>query len=98
MRLTSHEAAAIRASALEVFGTGAVVRLFGSRLDDLRRGGDIDLHVQLTEGDAPPEASARFRMLLDRRVGEREYDILVSREGRPMSAIERKAIAEGIIL
>lgn len=98
MRITDREAADIRASALEAFGPGAIVRLFGSRLDDHRRGGDIDLHVQLPGGAAAPEAPARFRMLLDRRVGERDYDILVSCDRQPMSAIERKAIAEGIIL
>lgn len=45
MRLTGTERDAIRACAERVFGPACVVRLFGSRVDDARRGGDIDLHV-----------------------------------------------------
>ena len=44
MRLTSAEVSAIKAAARSAFGDTAVVRLFGSRVDDGARGGDIDLH------------------------------------------------------
>lgn len=98
MRLTPDEVAAIKASADEAFGRGAVIRLFGSRLDDRRRGGDIDLYVQAPDAERPTDAAARFRRLLDDRVGEREYDILIAAPGKPMSAIERKALAEGVVL
>lgn len=96
MRLTEQEAAAIRAAASDAFGAGAGVRLFGSRLDDTRRGGDINLLVQLS---APPTAQAAsvFRRLLGRTVGEREYDILVS-VGQPVSPVELKAAREGVVL
>lgn len=46
MRLTGEEVAAIKASAREAFGASAVVRLFGSRIHDHLRGGDIDLHIE----------------------------------------------------
>lgn len=97
VRLTDGEIAAIRSSAHEAFGPSAVVRLFGSRIDDSRRGGDIDLHVQVAES-IPAEARARFRRLLDRHVGEREYDVIISTTETPVSAIDRKALAEGIVL
>lgn len=97
MRLKAEEVAAIKRATREVFGEAAVVRLFGSRLDDARRGGDIDLHVQVPV-PAPSDASARFRNLLDRMVGEREYDILVAVAGQLPSAVHRKALAEGIVL
>ncbi len=42
MRLPAHYPAAIRAAAIEAFGPSAVVRLFGSRVDDDKRGSDID--------------------------------------------------------
>lgn len=98
MRLTDGEQAAIKASAQEVFGPAAIVRVFGSRLDDDRRGGDIDLHVQV---DGPGETIGRsgsLRSLLNKRVGERDYDIVVSVIGLPLSPVDRKAIVEGVVL
>ena len=46
MRLTEHEVSAIKQAAREAFGDDAVVRLFGSRVHDDLRGGDIDLLVR----------------------------------------------------
>ena len=98
MRLTAQEVTAIKKAAAEIFGGAAVVRVFGSRLDDARRGGDIDLHVQLSATDPGAGGVARFRGLLDQLVGEREYDIVIAQAGGPLSAISRKAIAEGEVL
>ena len=71
MRLTPDEAAAIGRAAREAFGPDAIVRLFGSRLDDARRGGDIDLHVQVPAAVSIGER-ASFRRSLDRDVGALE--------------------------
>jgi hypothetical protein len=46
MRLMPQEIAAIDLAARECFAPRSMVRLFGSRLDDSRRGGDIDLLVE----------------------------------------------------
>ena len=43
MRLDEKEQRIIREGAEQFFGADAVVRLFGSRVADDRRGGDIDL-------------------------------------------------------
>ena len=43
MRLTTQDVQAIEETAREFFAPGSVVRLFGPRLDDQRRGGNIDL-------------------------------------------------------
>lgn len=45
MRLTVHEVETIREVALRVAGVGARVWLYGSRLLDDMKGGDIDLLV-----------------------------------------------------
>lgn len=62
MRLTQRETAVIREAANRCFGPEAVVRLFGSRLDDRKRGGDIDLYVETTFDDREV-ALRRIRML-----------------------------------
>ena len=52
LRLTKHQRATIKALVIEVFGSGALVWLFGSRVDDCRRGGDIDLLIETHQMDA----------------------------------------------
>jgi len=46
LRLSEEERRAIRAACEEVFGPRATVRLFGSRVRDEARGGDLDLLVE----------------------------------------------------
>jgi len=46
MRLSDEERRVIRAACEEVFGPRATVRLFGSRVRDEARGGDLDLLVE----------------------------------------------------
>ena len=45
MRLTTHQIAILTGLAKKHFGEAAQIRLFGSRTNDLVRGGDIDVHV-----------------------------------------------------
>ena len=49
MRLTDDQIQAIRQSARQIGGELARVRVFGSRLDDSARGGDLDLMLELPE-------------------------------------------------
>ncbi|HEX5339062.1 MAG TPA: nucleotidyltransferase domain-containing protein [Gallionella sp.] len=45
MRITPHQKELIVRTAREVFGDDVEVRLFGSRADDSKKGGDIDLFI-----------------------------------------------------
>jgi len=45
MRLTHTQQAAIRASVNRVIGAKSRIWLFGSRVNDSKRGGDIDLLI-----------------------------------------------------
>jgi predicted nucleotidyltransferase len=86
MRLTAREIAAIERAARECFAPRSAVRLFGSRLDDTRRGGDIDLLIEPSAPLAPQElveARNRFIARLYRELGERQIDVLIVPAGLP---------------
>ncbi len=46
MRLTPEQIDTIQSTVVQTLGEGAVVSIFGSRLDDSRRGGDVDLLIE----------------------------------------------------
>lgn len=56
MRLSTVQARLIVQCVRQQFGADASVMLFGSRLDDAARGGDVDL---LVESEAPPTLHQR---------------------------------------
>lgn len=94
MRLKAEEIEKIRSAVEEHFGIGSGIWLFGSALDDKRRGGDIDLYV---EPSAPlPKnlflASEELTRTLEKDL-RRPVDLVVRRD-RP-SAFMRQAQAEG---
>ena len=81
MRISSTERAAIASAARAVLPAGSRVMLFGSRTDDDRRGGDIDLLVEPPEPVSAQQAVALLTQLaarLYRSMGERRIDIVVA--------------------
>lgn len=99
MRLTQSQQQAIREEVRRVFGSDARVRLFGSRVDDTARGGDIDLHVE--SGGTRAELLDRELQLharLQRRLGERRIDIVVDGGRQPPRAIDIQARQTGVPL
>ncbi len=97
MRLTEQEVAAIKAAAREAFGPDVVVRLFGSRVHDHLKGGDIDLHFEV---DDTPEPSALYRFLgrTDEATDGRRIDTVFSKRGVVPRGFERIAYRDGIVL
>jgi len=78
MRLLPNQARTIRETAEATFGPGTRVLLFGSRIDDHLRGGDIDL---LVEVDHPVSnraaAAARLAAELQIALGDQRIDIIL---------------------
>jgi predicted nucleotidyltransferase len=99
MRIDSQQAHAIVTATRELAGDGASVRLFGSRLRDDVRGGDIDLLVECPEPvDRPVALAARLTARLQRLLGERRIDVLVVDPLTPLDPVHRVARAEGVRL
>lgn len=88
MRITETERRVLCDAAREAFGADSTIFLFGSRVDDSRRGGDIDLLVETgkTGHAAIFEAQLRFLAKVKLALGEQKIDVLVDypdRKNRP---------------
>ena len=101
MRLTSSQISCIKQVAAEVMGDQARLLLFGSRADDTRRGGDIDLYVAepVLLPDAQLQAKLKFLVKLKRQIGERRIDLVFApAPGQPAWPIHAIAQQTGIPL
>lgn len=95
MRLTAFEVNAIKQSAQEIFGSTAEVLLFGSRVDDTKKGGDIDLYITTQTGNDLAH-KIKFLVSLEQKIGEQKINVILSADkNRP---IERQAISTGVLL
>ena len=95
MRLTAFEVNAIKQSAREIFGSTAEVLLFGSRVDDTKKGGDIDLYITTQTGNDLAH-KIKFLVSLEQKIGEQKINVILSADkNRP---IERQAISTGVLL
>ena len=99
MRLTDQQAEAIAQLAHEMAGERAQVRVFGSRLDDQVRGGDLDLLLELPEAVPNPALlAARFSARVSRTLHGRRVDVLLAAPNLKRLAIHDLAFGEGIVL
>lgn len=98
MRLTVEEVAAIKDAARCAFGDSAVVRLFGSRVDDQKRGGDLDLMVEVAAIRDQREQKGKFEERFWSLTEPRKVDLLVAVRGEPLGPFEQIAYRDGIIL
>jgi len=96
MRLTKQQAEAIQQVAAELAGDGARVRVFGSRLDDTARGGDLDLLLELPEPVANPALlAASFSARVSRVMQGRNVDVLLAAPNLSRFPIHEIAFREG---
>lgn len=99
MRLTPQQSAAIRRVVRDTAGPDARVRLFGSRLDDGARGGDVDLLVELDEPvDGPALLSARLATRVSREMHGRRVDVVPLAPNLQRQPIHDIALREGVLL
>lgn len=90
MRITEQQRKAIVESACEVFGEQVTVRLFGSRADDTKRGGDIDLYVTVGGEDAglQNKASVFYARICNKLGDILPIDVVVKDDATPTRLID----------
>ena len=97
MRLSKKEIQVILRVAKEIYGEGVEIYLFGSRINDEKKGGDIDL---LVRGSSERKGVlARIRMLarLKYFLGDQKIDIIIIGDHED-SPVAREALMTGIRL
>jgi len=98
MRLTDRECGVIKDEVRSCFGASARAMLFGSRVNDQKRGGDIDLLIRPAHGlDSAFQRKVEFLVHLKSRIGDQRIDVVVALpdDERPIVHI---AEAEGVLL
>ncbi|MGF1547756.1 MAG: nucleotidyltransferase domain-containing protein [Thiotrichales bacterium] len=99
MRLTQDQITRIRAIVAEQAGSDAAVSLFGSRLDDRAKGGDIDLLVEIPRPvDAPAPLAARIAGRLSRALDGRNVDVVLAASNLKTLPIHTVARRDGVRL
>ncbi len=95
MRLTKLEIDSIKQTFLDVFKTGNIY-IFGSRVDDTQKGGDIDLYIQSLSKDNLLEKKLNFLSFLKQKIGNQKIDLIISKD--TTRTIEKEALSKGILL
>ena len=99
MRLNEYQARTIAQIARTLAGGSVQVRLFGSRLDDTARGGDIDLLIESPQPiEHPAVLAAQIEARLMLALGERKFDVLLAAPNLREQPIHTLARREGVVL
>lgn len=95
MRLNSQTIEVIKKYYREIFLDGDVY-LFGSRVDDTKRGGDIDLYLTPKDHSELFRKKIKFLASIKREIGDQKIDVIFNIN--PDRLIEKEALEWGIKL
>lgn len=96
MRLTPAQIDTIKSTAIAVLGEGVQVWLYGSRLDEQRRGGDVDLLIESAR-KASVMDRARFKYQVETAL-QLPFDVMIVQTGQTASPFETIARAKAVAL
>lgn len=94
MRLTDQQAKLIKSHVQRYFGADTKVWLFGSRVDDQRRGGDVDLYIEPEFADLTSELKCKIDLEDDLDL---HVDMVINQIGKE-DPIYRLAKQQGVRL
>ena len=92
MRLTQSEIEAVKQVFYDTFKKGKIY-LFGSRVDDTKRGGDIDLYLSPSSKIDSSSKKIDFLVALKQKIGEQKIDVVIDRgHNNPIDIAGKKGI------
>ncbi len=97
MRISEQEKTIVLNTAKKIFGENCKVYLFGSRVYDNKRGGDIDIYIE-TDKNVSSEDKIKFLTKLELAGIQRKVDLLVKTPFSAHKNIYNTAKNEGILL
>lgn len=95
MRLEPYEIKAIKDSFISNFHSGKIY-IFGSRVDDSKRGGDIDLYIEPIETHNLVSKKIDFLVDLKSKIGDQKIDVVINRGKNELIDIVAKQ--QGVLL
>ena len=95
MRLSKTYRDTIKKNFYSIFKQGKIY-LFGSRIDDTQKGGDIDLYLVIDNNQNLFHKKIKFLAQIKRALGEQKIDVIFNEN--PNRLIEQEAIKWGIEL
>lgn len=101
MRLTPFQIQTICESAEKNFGKNTQVWLFGSRVDDHAKGGDIDLYIEPQTQKSSDLITAKLQFLRDlhKKIGDQKIDVVLRRTDSTVDLpVYRIAKQTGVLL
>jgi predicted nucleotidyltransferase len=98
MRLDQATITPLLRAVRESFGDDAEVWLFGSRSDDGKRGGDIDLYIETDVEHGIVSRRSDLRRKLEAIYGEQKIDLAIRPRSRPPHPLHEIARERGVRL
>ena len=98
MRLSEQYIDTLKQSFKDIFISGNIY-LFGSRVDDSKKGGDIDLYIvpaKVLSAQERFDKKLAFLLIVKEKLGEQKIDVIVSKD--LTRSIEVEAMRTGIKL
>jgi len=98
VRLKNSQIATLVRATHHCFGEMSKIWLFGSRVDDSKRGGDIDIYIETDLETGIVATKLEMRSLIWKEFGDQKIDILVRSRKKELSPMHKLAKQMGVEL